>query len=851
MAGERRALLVATDTYTDPGLTQLRAPTGDVEALSSVLEDPAIGGFTVKRVFNAPAVDVKQEIEGFFDEARLQDLLLLYISGHGVLSHKRLYFAASTTLLKRLRATAIEDSFVSEVIEHSRARSKVLILDCCHSGAFTKGFVPKSTTSINLAHRFEGHGSVTITASGELEYAFEETDPEHLEDRGALSPGSVFTRCLVEGLQSGGADLDRDGRVSIDELYDYVYARVRERSPQQTPSKAGAGHGDIIIARSPRTATLPAELRDALENPVAAIRETALRELADMRRTATPGVVAAIEEALHRAMQDDSRRVSECARQLLGGEAPPPPATTAASEPPPTPSEPEPRSKPGTLRVDQRGHGDHRTLAEALAAATPGTQILVNAGVYVETASLSVPGVEIRGEGQREDIVVRAPEGEPAVIVTATSTHVSGLTLQTTTKRGRLRRLMTARSACIEVRQGSVQVEACAFTGGAGPGLTVHPNAHVSLADSIIARANGAGVSFMPSSSGTLERNGISECAGAGVLIRAEVEATLRRNRIHDNRGTGITVQGPAGGVFEDNDISANEQPGIVVVSGNPTFRNNAIHDGKQRGVHVYLAGRGVFEGNRIVGNAMPGFAVTGGGDPTVRNNTISEGGSCGVLVADNGTGTFEGNDIGANTSSGIEVRKGGDPVVRDNRVHDGKAAGIFVHTNGRGTFEANDIFGNQSVNFAVSSGADPSVRKSKIHDGEDAGVHVYDNGQGTFEDNDIVGNRGGHVVVRTGGDPVVRNNRLRDGRSNGVRVHDDGRGTFEGNDISGSVASGFAVSTGGDPTVRDNTIRDGHDVGIDVFDQGCGTFERNLVFGNAIEVRITDSTPVGLSNET
>jgi hypothetical protein len=62
MAGERRALLVATDTYTDPGLTQLRAPTGDVEALSRVLEDPAIGGFTVKRVFNAPAVDVKQEL---------------------------------------------------------------------------------------------------------------------------------------------------------------------------------------------------------------------------------------------------------------------------------------------------------------------------------------------------------------------------------------------------------------------------------------------------------------------------------------------------------------------------------------------------------------------------------------------------------------------------------------------------------------------------------------------------------------------------------------------------------------------------------------------------------------------
>jgi uncharacterized caspase-like protein len=140
MTGKRRALLVATDTYTDPGLTRLRAPAGDVRALADVLADQSIGGFDVQQLINQATDEVKQEVEGFFDEARLDDLLLLYISGHGVLSPtRRLHFATASTKLKRLRTTTMDDRFVHDVIEHSRARSIVLVLDCCHSGAFAKG----------------------------------------------------------------------------------------------------------------------------------------------------------------------------------------------------------------------------------------------------------------------------------------------------------------------------------------------------------------------------------------------------------------------------------------------------------------------------------------------------------------------------------------------------------------------------------------------------------------------------------------------------------------------------------------------------------------------------------------
>src|SRR4051794_38986998 len=89
----RRALLIANGQYTDPGLKRLRAPTGDVKSFKDVLSDPVIGGFETESLVNQSTHAIQQRIERFFANARLDDLMLLYVSGHGVLQGERLYFA--------------------------------------------------------------------------------------------------------------------------------------------------------------------------------------------------------------------------------------------------------------------------------------------------------------------------------------------------------------------------------------------------------------------------------------------------------------------------------------------------------------------------------------------------------------------------------------------------------------------------------------------------------------------------------------------------------------------------------------------------------------------------------------
>ena len=108
------------------------------------------------------------------------------------------------------------------------------------------------------------------------------------------SAPSVFTSALVHGLETGDADLDQDGLVALDELYDYIYDKVRTATPNQTPGKWTFGvQGELIIARRARPVTaptpLPPELQEAADSPLAAVRAAAVQELSRVLGGAMPG----------------------------------------------------------------------------------------------------------------------------------------------------------------------------------------------------------------------------------------------------------------------------------------------------------------------------------------------------------------------------------------------------------------------------------------------------------------------------------------------------------------------------------------------------------------------------------
>jgi Caspase domain len=314
---KRSALVVATAVYDDPGLQRLRAPVRDAEALAHVLGDSAIGAFDVRLVKDQPEPRVRREVAAFFANRTPDDVLLLHFSCHGLKdAGGQLYFAATDTELESLDATALPSEFVNRQMTKSRSRRVVLLLDCCYSGAFARGMLSRADKSVDVGDQLGGQGRAVLTASSSMEYAFE--GDALAQDAGMPS---VFTSALVRGLETGEADSDFDGVVSVGELYNYVFEQVRRTNPNQTPRLWSFDlEGELVIANSPapRPVDLPPQLQAALASPFPGARLDAVPELTRLVSGKHKGLAMAAEAALRRLREeDDSLRVRSAAAESI------------------------------------------------------------------------------------------------------------------------------------------------------------------------------------------------------------------------------------------------------------------------------------------------------------------------------------------------------------------------------------------------------------------------------------------------------------------------------------------------------------------------------------------------------
>lgn len=241
MTGSGKALLIATDSYSDPEFSRLQAPAADVAGLHAVLSHPAIGGYAATRLLNASEPEVTRAIEDFFAAASRDDLLLLYVSGHGVKDEDgQLYLATADSRHDRLGSTSVPARFLHEQMNRSRCRRIVVLLDCCYSGAFPSGLRHRGADRVDVLSQLGGRGYAVMTSSSALGYSYEATG------------ASVFTGIVINGLRTGEADLGGDGLIDIDELYDYAYDRVIAAVPGQRPQKKFELDGTLYIASSVR-----------------------------------------------------------------------------------------------------------------------------------------------------------------------------------------------------------------------------------------------------------------------------------------------------------------------------------------------------------------------------------------------------------------------------------------------------------------------------------------------------------------------------------------------------------------------------------------------------------------------
>ncbi|AGL17099.1 caspase family protein [Actinoplanes sp. N902-109] len=321
----RYALIIGVDTYQDDELRDLRAPRHDAAGLKKVLEDPGIGGFVEVVVLENPeSGTAAQSIERFFRDRGPDDVLVFHFSGHAFRGEdvNDLYLAmANTNKRGAPETTAITSDFLARIIRKSPAGRKLLILDCCHGGAFSlrgagdesgdaatrmigeaaTGFDDVLTRGISdmvpaqAQTEANGMGTVVIAAARPFELSQEDVS-------GALSGA------IIEGLGTGRADLTGSGKISTDDLFAYAVRSFEERGLDQHPVRQEQERsGDFVVAENKfHRPLLPAAVEQLLGDSDPIERLRGVGELGALAGAARLEVAAAARARLRQVAGCDT-----------------------------------------------------------------------------------------------------------------------------------------------------------------------------------------------------------------------------------------------------------------------------------------------------------------------------------------------------------------------------------------------------------------------------------------------------------------------------------------------------------------------------------------------------------------
>jgi uncharacterized caspase-like protein len=310
MGGKRYALLVGNGSFAEadmdtPRLPALRCPAADVVGLQELLGQPTHGAYAVTTLIDRPHNEIRRVLYDCLKKAAPEDQVLIYYSGHGKLDeHGNLYLAGRDTDPGSLDPTALAAADVQKYVGDSRAGARIVILDCCFSGAVerifrhgtAKGAVAEQAGQALRAQAAQG--VFYLTASTDVQTA-EEKDQDHY---------SLLTKHMIAGIGGGTADANDDGEVRFSELCDFVQKGIRHEGAQRPLSFVFKADGDPVIAYTGR---LPlAARRDAIEQQVYALRTKKLLHGTDAVRILDyihrAGAESTVTQALYEARDDDA-----------------------------------------------------------------------------------------------------------------------------------------------------------------------------------------------------------------------------------------------------------------------------------------------------------------------------------------------------------------------------------------------------------------------------------------------------------------------------------------------------------------------------------------------------------------
>lgn len=200
------------------------------------------------------------ELKAFLSKASINDVVIVFIAGHGVLDDKLdYYFATHDMDFNNPGEKGISYLEIESLLDGLAAIKKVLFMDTCHSGEVDKEDVEvvaqttfeekditfrtaganvrkKEAVGLKVSQEMvkelfadvrRGTGATVISSAGGAEFAMESSNWKN----------GLFTYCLLDALENNKGDLNNDQKIFLSELQKYLQEKVEKLSKgRQVPT---------------------------------------------------------------------------------------------------------------------------------------------------------------------------------------------------------------------------------------------------------------------------------------------------------------------------------------------------------------------------------------------------------------------------------------------------------------------------------------------------------------------------------------------------------------------------------------------------------------------------------------
>lgn len=191
----------------------------DAKSFADAVRQGAGGLFREVEVIELYDEDARaQTVQGAMDRigasANPEDTVLIYLSGHGVVTDQRYYFVTQNVAEpKAIPTDAFSEAMLVRGMAGIRAKNGMVFLDTCHAGAFSLD------SASQLAHE---SGRYVLAAASSVEEALDSYD----------SKNGVFATAVLRGLKGAGS---RPGEKSVNnfELGFFVTPQVKQLAEEK------------------------------------------------------------------------------------------------------------------------------------------------------------------------------------------------------------------------------------------------------------------------------------------------------------------------------------------------------------------------------------------------------------------------------------------------------------------------------------------------------------------------------------------------------------------------------------------------------------------------------------------